>query len=62
MRGGRARSRDGLKLGGDARKQLAVLTPWLKAREAEGLDEGSAEATAVLAALKKIEPLKRLFG
>ena len=46
----------------DERKQLAILTPWLKAREAEGLDEGSAEATAVLAALKKIEPLKRLFG
>lgn len=46
----------------EQRQQLAVLTGWLKAREAEGLDEGSAEATAILGALKKIEPLKRMFG
>ena len=33
---------------------------WLKAREAEGLDEGSPEAAAVRGALKTLEPLKRL--
>ena len=46
----------------ESRQQLGILRPWLKAREAEGLDEGSPEALAVKGALKTLEPLKRLFG
>ena len=46
----------------DERGQLGMLRVWLKAREAEGLDEGTEQSSAVLAALKKLEPLKRLFG
>ena len=46
----------------DERQQLSILREWLKAREAEHLEEGSPAAVAVLGALKKLNPLGRLFS
>ena len=42
----------------EERGQLAMLRPWLLAREAEGLAEGSHDSTAVRGALRRLEPPK----
>ena len=42
----------------DSRSQLCLLQPWLEAREAEGMPEGSQVASAVRDALVRLEPPK----
>ena len=39
----------------ETRKQLGLLQPWLEARLAEGLPEGSGDAELVQGALERID-------